>query len=58
MQVKPFQRLGVSIFADGPHDPLNQFLTIGLHPLCLALCLLIIYHIHPNLFSYFSIIHQ
>ena len=40
-QVKPFQRLGVSIFGNSAHDPLNQFLAIGLHPLCLAFCLLV-----------------
>jgi hypothetical protein len=44
--VKPFERLGGSIFADGPRDPLNQFLAVGLHPLCLAFGLLVDHHVH------------
>src|SRR6202043_1889437 len=38
-------------------DPLNQFLAVGLHPLCLVFCLLEDHHIHRNLFSGFSIAH-
>ena len=55
--MKPLQRLDDPIFADGPRDPLNQFLAVGLHPLCLAFCLLVVYHFHRNLFSCFAIIH-
>lgn len=35
-QVKPRERLGGPIFVDGARDPLNQFLTMGMYPLCLA----------------------
>ena len=45
------------VLADGPPDPFNQFLAIGLHPLGLACCLLVIYYIHRHLFSCCSIIY-
>jgi hypothetical protein len=55
--VKPFERLGSSIFAHGSPNPFNQFLTVGLHQLGLAFCRLVDHHIHRNLFSGFSIAH-
>src|SRR6266568_2240636 len=55
VQVQPWERLDGPILAYGPHNPLHQFLAIGLHPLGLAFCLLMVYHIHRNLFSCFSI---
>jgi hypothetical protein len=47
-QVKPWKWLDDPIFADGPRNPLNQFLAAGLHPLCLACRSLAVYHIHSN----------
>jgi hypothetical protein len=55
--VKPFERLGSSIFAHGSPNPFNQFLTVGLHQLGLAFCLLEDHDIHRNLFPCFSIAH-
>ena len=59
VQVKPWERLDGPIFGDGPRDPLNQFLAIGLHPLGRAsrsACWWSItssHYIHRNLFSGF-----
>src|SRR6266550_8658852 len=36
---------------------LHQFLVIGVHPLCLAFCLLVDHHIHSNLFPGFCLAH-
>ncbi|GHO81562.1 hypothetical protein KSD_93330 [Ktedonobacter sp. SOSP1-85] len=47
--MKPSKRLGSPILADGPPDPLNQFLTISLHPLCIMFCLLVVSHIHHKI---------
>ncbi len=55
--MQPLEQLGGPILAYGLRNPLNQFLAIGLHPLCLAFCLLVVHDIHKNLFSYFSIDH-
>ncbi len=55
--MKPSQRLGGPIFAHSPRNPLNQFLAVGLHPPCLAFCLLVVHDIHRNLFTCFSIAH-
>jgi hypothetical protein len=57
MEVKPLERLDGPIFADSPRNPLNQFLTVGLHPLCVTFVLLVIDHIHRNLPTYFAIPH-
>jgi hypothetical protein len=46
------------IFARGPRDPLHQFIAVGLHQHGLAFCLLlVVYHIHRNLFACFFIAH-
>src|SRR6266566_4853619 len=55
--MQPLEQLGGPILAYGLRNPLNQFLAIGLHPLCLAFCLLVVHDIHKNLFSGFSIAH-
>src|SRR5713226_8088669 len=57
-QVQSLERLDGPIFADGSPDPYNQFLAVGLHPLCLVFCLLVDHYIHRNLFSCFSIAHM
>src|SRR5437763_10670788 len=58
IQVKPWERLGDPIFAQGPGNPLHQFLAVGLHQPGLAFCRLVDHHIHRNLSSGFSIIHR
>src|SRR6266566_1341189 len=57
VQVQPLERLGGPILAHGPRNPFHQFLAVGLHPLGLAFCLLVVHDIHSNLFSCFSIAH-
>src|SRR5216683_3650282 len=56
-QVQSLERLDGPIFADGSPDPYNQFLAVGLHPLCLVFWRLLDHHIHRNLFSCFSVAH-
>ncbi len=55
--MQPLERLDSPIFADGPRNPLNQFLAVGLHPLGLAFCRLVDHYIHRNFFPYFSVAH-
>src|SRR5712692_7575077 len=55
--MKPRQRLGSPVFVHGPRNPLNQFLAVGLQPLCLTLCLLVVYHLHRNFPTHFSSTH-
>src|SRR5206468_12349575 len=55
VQVYPWERLGGPLCVHGPRNPLHQFLASGLHPLSLAFCLLVVDHIHKNLFSGCSI---
>jgi hypothetical protein len=44
--MKPLEGLSVAIFGDSPCNPIQQFLAVDLHPLCLTFRLLVIEHIH------------
>jgi hypothetical protein len=47
--MQAWERLGGPIVANGPRDPLRQFLARAVHPLCLAFCQLRDRHRHRNL---------
>ena len=40
VEANAWQRLHISLFADGPIDTLHQLVSVGLRPLLITLCLL------------------
>ncbi len=56
VEIESFQRLHLSIFADGPCDQLDQLVSVGLHFMCLTLYLMEGHRIHTDfLYSFLHI---